>query len=103
MITREQEERLLKQAEKLEKRLEEAAPLTTKKRKGLPDSAFAFPRLRKLPINDAAHCRAAISRFNSTTGWTAAEKRTAFRKILRAAKKFGIDTTGFRDAHKGLA
>ena len=30
----------------------------------LPESAFAFPRLRKEPMTDASHVRSALARFN---------------------------------------
>ena len=37
------------------------AKLTAKKRKALPSSAFAYPSVRKYPINDKTHARAALS------------------------------------------
>lgn len=37
------------------------AKLRAKKRKSLPRSAFAYPSVRKYPIHDAAHRRAALS------------------------------------------
>ena len=36
--------------------------LTYKKRKRLPDSAFAIPEKRKYPIHDIAHARNALAR-----------------------------------------
>ena len=33
-------------------------------RKGLPEGAFAFPKERKLPLEDAGHVRNAIARFD---------------------------------------
>ena len=36
-----------------------------------------------------------MSRFNQVKDVSEAERRTAYRKILRAAKKFGIDASGF--------
>lgn len=38
------------------------AKLSTKKRKDLPDSAFALPDERKFPIPDADHARNALAR-----------------------------------------
>ena len=77
--------------------LEKAAPLTTKKRNKLKTDTFAFPKQRKFPLNDANHVRSAMSYFGSVKDVSEAEKRTAYRKILRAAKKFGIDATGFKN------
>lgn len=79
--------------------VEDAAVLPSKKRNALPDSSFAVPGKRKLPIHDEPHCKNAMSRFSQTMGLTDAEKRTAYRKILRAAKRFGIDTTGFQEKY----
>ena len=38
-----------------------AAKLTAENRKALPDSQFAIPELRKYPISDLAHARAALA------------------------------------------
>ena len=81
---------------------EELAKITAmeaeREKRGMSVGAFyAFPRLKKLPIFDAVHVRNAMARFNQTTGWTAKEKATAKRKILRAAKKFGIDVGEFKE------
>jgi hypothetical protein len=46
---------------------------------------------RHLPIHDEAHVRAALSRFNQTHFEDDASKKAAARKIVAAAKKFGID------------
>lgn len=85
--------------EELEKTLEEAKVLTTKERKRLKDKTFAFPKQEKMPLNDAEHVRAAMSRFSQVKGVTPEEKKTAYNKILRAAKKFGIDATGFKSKY----
>ena len=82
--------------EKLTAAIEKAAPLTTKKRNKLQTQTFAFPKQKKMPLNDAAHVRNAMARFGQVKGVTAEEKRTAYNKIIRAAKKFGIDATGFK-------
>jgi hypothetical protein len=65
--------------------------LTSKKRDQLPDSAFAFPKERKMPLNDASHVRNASARFNQVEGVSAAEKKTAKGRIERAAKKKGVE------------
>jgi hypothetical protein len=51
----------------------------------------------KLPIHDAAHVRNALARYNQTDGCQTPAVRA---KILRAAKKFGIDASGFETKHK---
>jgi len=62
---------------------------------------YAIPRdppsASALPIFDAAHVRNAMARFNQTS-MSSAERKTARAKILRAAKKFKIDTEGFEKA-----
>jgi len=53
------------------------------------------PSASALPIFDAAHVRNAMARFNQTHFRSREEKIRAYRKILRAAKKFGIDVRNF--------
>ncbi|MER7006550.1 DUF6582 domain-containing protein [Dactylosporangium sp. NPDC000555] len=62
-------------------------------RNAMPDRAFAFPRLRKEPLNDATHVRNAIARFDQVRDATDAEREEAFRRIKRAAKRYGVDVT----------
>jgi hypothetical protein len=62
-------------------------------RNALPDSTFAFPRLRKEPLNDARHVRNAIARFDQVRDVSDTERDEAFRRIKRAASKFGVDMT----------
>lgn len=74
------------------------ATLTTKKRNALSDSDFAYIDSdggRHLPIHDEGHVRAAMSRFNQTEFESDAKKAAARKKILAAAKTFGIDVTNF--------
>ncbi|GAB3833436.1 DUF6582 domain-containing protein [Dactylosporangium cerinum] len=65
-------------------------------RNAMKDSAFAFPRLRKEPLNDASHVRNAIARFDQVRDATDAERDEAFRRIKRAAKRHGVDVTESR-------
>jgi len=65
------------------------------KKKMSEEEYYAFPKMKKLPIFDAAHVRNAMARFNQTQGMSAEEKATAKRKIIRAAKKFGIEIGDF--------
>lgn len=88
-------ESLKDKIKKLKTAIEQAAPITTRERKGLRSGQFAFPRLRKLPLDTCNRVRNAMARFNQTQGMTAAEKRTAFNKIVRAARRCGIDPSGF--------
>jgi hypothetical protein len=61
--------------------------LTSKKRDRLPEETFAFPKERKLPLNDASHVRNAAARFNQVEGVSPTEKKTAKARIERAAKR----------------
>ena len=65
-------------------------------RNSLPESAFAFPRERKEPLTDARHVRNAIARFDQVRDVSDAERDEAFRRIKRAAGKYGIDMTETR-------
>ncbi|MFF5077357.1 DUF6582 domain-containing protein [Actinoplanes sp. NPDC000266] len=62
-------------------------------RNAMPDSTFAFPRVRKEPLNDAKHVRNAIARFDQVRDVSDKERDEAFRRIKRAATKFGVDMT----------
>jgi len=72
--------------------------LSQKTRDSLPDSAFAYVDSRgqrRLPINDEAHVRNALSRFNQTTFEDEAARDRARTRLLKAAKKYGIVPVGF--------
>jgi len=70
------------------------AKLTTTRRNKLSNQAFACPRDRKFPINDARHVRNAMARFDQVES-KFCHPAVAKRRILRAAKKFGIDVGDF--------
>jgi class 3 adenylate cyclase len=77
------------------------APLTAKERARLPDSAFAYidsRGQRRLPINDAAHVRNALARFDQVAFEDDAARDRARIRLLRAAKKHGIMPIGFVSA-----
>jgi len=57
----------------------------------LSDSRFAFPKERKEPIEDAQHVRNAIARFNQVKGVSDDERDAAWKRILAAAKKHGVE------------
>jgi hypothetical protein len=65
--------------------------LSREERDELADSRFAFPKQRKAPIEDAAHVRAAVARFNQVTAVTDAERDAAWKRIESAAKKHGVE------------
>ena len=77
------------------------APLSAKERAQLPDSAFAYIDAggrRRLPINDAAHVRNALSRFSQVVFEDEAARDRARSRLLRAAMKHGIMPVGFVSA-----
>ena len=67
------------------------AHLSAEDRDKLPAREFAFPKQRKEPIEDAAHVRAAVSRFNQVEGVTDAERDEAWTRIQAAARKFDVE------------
>lgn len=76
----------------------DAKELDTKTRDNLSNQQFAWPAGRKLPIHDAAHVRNALARFNQTQGMSPSEKKTAWARIKRAAKRFGIEVRAEMDS-----
>ena len=74
------------------------ATLDARKRASLPDSAFAYVDSkgnRRLPINDESHVRNALSRFNQVKFESEEARERAFRRLLKAATKYGIAPIGF--------
>src|SRR6059036_2378418 len=72
--------------------------LKAKKRARLPDRAFAYVDARgrrRLPINDKAHVRNALARFNQVAFENDAARERARSRLLNAAKKYGIVPVGF--------
>jgi hypothetical protein len=69
------------------------AELDARHRDALQDRQFAFPKQRKEPIEDANHVRNAIARFDQVTDVTDAERDEAWKRILDAAKKFGVEVS----------
>jgi hypothetical protein len=70
--------------------------LDAEDRNGMSDSTFAFPRVRKEPLNDARHVRNAIARFDQVEDVSDQERTEAFRRVKRAAEKFGVEMTESR-------
>jgi cell division protein FtsX len=65
--------------------------LNTDQRKHISTGQFAFPRQRKEPLENAAHVRNAIARFNQVEGVTDADRDEAWKHITAAAKKYGVE------------
>ena len=74
------------------------AKLDSTKRSELPDSAFAYvdsKGKRRLPINDAAHVRNALARFDQVVFEDERARERSRKRLLTAAKKYGIVPVGF--------
>ena len=77
------------------------ARLKPTERARLPDSAFAYvdsSGRRRLPINDEAHVRNALARFERVSFEDDGAMERARKRLLNAAKKYGIVPVGFIDA-----
>ena len=74
------------------------ARLKASDRAGLPDSAFAYidsRGRRRLPIHDEPHVRNALARFGRVAFEDDAAEERARKRLLNAAKKYGIVPVGF--------
>ena len=67
--------------------------LSTATKDRLPEKEFAFPKERKEPLVDARHVRNAIARFDQVEDVSDRERDQAWKRILRAAKKFDVDVS----------
>jgi hypothetical protein len=70
------------------------AQLTAQQRDRLRRDQFAYVDRdggEHLPIHDASHVRNAIARFDQTDFSSATAKESARKRILAAAKRFGIE------------
>lgn len=78
------------------------ATLSETQRDDLKSGEFAFPKQRKEPIEDEAHIRAAVSRFDQVEGVTNKERDDAWDRIVKAAKKHDVelDEKSWRDLFK---
>ena len=59
--------------------------------KELSPDDFAFPKERKEPLSDADHVRNAMARFDQVEGASDEERDEAWRRIKKAANRFGIE------------
>jgi class 3 adenylate cyclase len=72
--------------------------LNATERAKLPDRAFAYiasDGKRSLPINDEAHVRNALARFDRVRFESEEARDRARRRLLNAAKRYGIVPVGF--------
>ena len=60
-------------------------------RNDLKKGSFAFPNERKEPLENASHVRSAVARFNQVKGVSDDERDAAWKRILAAARKFGVE------------
>jgi hypothetical protein len=75
------------------------AKLTSGERNALDAHAFAFPAERKEPLENAAHVRNAVARFDQVAGVSDVERDSAWARILAAATAHGVSIpeTDWRD------
>ena len=76
------------------------ATLSAHERASLPDRAFAHidsSGNRRLPIHDESHVRNALARFERVAFENDAARERARRRLLQAAKRYGIVPVGFMD------
>ena len=67
--------------------------LDPRERRSLPDSAFAFPSHRELPLVDAELTREAIGALNQFWYVPEEERALAANNIRAAARHYGIELT----------
>jgi hypothetical protein len=65
--------------------------LSEKQRDKLDEDQFAFPKERKEPLNNASHVRNAIARFDQVEGVSDHERDEAWKRIKKAADKYGVE------------
>ena len=82
---------------------EKSHHLDAEDRNKMADSSFAFPRVRKEPLNDARHVRNAIARFDQVEGVSDEERDEAWKRIKTAARKHGVEVHegSWRELGKG--
>lgn len=76
------------------------AKLTKETRDALPESDFAVPGKRDLPIHDVTHVKMAWEMVSKTKDLSPAERSEARTRILERAKSHGIDTKEWEKGSK---
>jgi hypothetical protein len=69
------------------------AELNQAQRDRLDEDQFAFPKERKEPLNNASHVRNAIARFDQVKDVSDDERDAAWRRIKKAADKYGVEVS----------
>jgi len=67
--------------------------LDRRERRLLPDSAFALPVQRELPLVDAEHVEAAAKELPNLRPVTDEQRRAAAANIIAAAAYFGVEVS----------
>jgi hypothetical protein len=67
--------------------------LDAKHRNALDEEQFAFLKERKEPLNNASHVRNAIARFDQLEGVSDHERDEAWKRIKKAADKYGVEVS----------
>lgn len=65
--------------------------ISSDERAHLDRDRFAFPKERKLPLENASHVRNAVARFNQVKDVSDHERDEAWKRIKAAAKKHGVE------------
>jgi hypothetical protein len=65
--------------------------LDPRERRALPDSAFALPHYRELPLVDAELTRQAFDELGQVVGVSDEERELAAKNIRAAAAYYGVD------------
>ena len=65
--------------------------LDSEDRNAMPQGEFAFPKERKLPLEDASHVRNAVARFDQVKDVSDSERDAAWKRIESAARKFDVE------------
>ena len=68
----------------------------------LTAAQFAFPKQRKMPLEDASHVRNALARFDQVKDVSDAERDEAWKRIKAAGKRHDVEIseTGWRELGK---
>ena len=67
--------------------------LDAEHRNAIDSKQFAFSKERKEPLENGAHVRNAIARFNQVEGVSDDERDAAWRRIKKAADKHGVEVS----------
>jgi len=67
--------------------------LSTADKKKLKKKDFAFPDQRKEPLTDAGHVRNAIARFDQVEDVTDSDRKRAWKRIRKAAKRYDVEVS----------